>query len=434
MNTPAETGASPAASMFAALADRRYRRLWMANTVSGLGDWMQIFGRSALALRAGGGDPRAVGMVVFATYLPQVFGSMYGGALADRFDRRRLVMMTTAVQCVAAGAIGIGATTGHVTVAFLAVMSLLLGTAFTLFLPASQALLPSLVRKELIPSAVELGIFSNSLTRVVGPLIAGTLAATFGLEFVFYANAVSFLAVIGVWLTTRVEAHVPPTVRGKVVDAFRHIRSRPVLWVPMAISAVLSSVGVLYQPLSIVFASEVLMPGSQSRAETANSWLQAAIGIGAAIGISVLARWGRPRPRQTLLATGIAGSILLIAASFTAVTWLSALAFGAVGAALFANMTLAIALVQRHAPNEMRGRIMGIHMMGILGLIPVTAMAGSSLARAFGIQKVIAGTGFICFAFLLLATRFPIFDGDLAHDATPEEQIATGTVLAEEGS
>ena len=171
MNTPAETGASPAASMFAALADRRYRRLWMANTVSGLGDWMQIFGRSALALRAGGGDPRAVGMVVFATYLPQVFGSMYGGALADRFDRRRLVMMTTAVQCVAAGAIGIGATTGHVTVAFLAVMSLLLGTAFTLFLPASQALLPSLVRKELIPSAVELGIFSNSLTRVVGPLI-----------------------------------------------------------------------------------------------------------------------------------------------------------------------------------------------------------------------------------------------------------------------
>lgn len=434
MSSPNSTAVANNASMFSALSDRRYRRLWMANTVSGFGDWMQIFGRSALALRAGDGDPRAVGIVVFATYLPQVFGSLYGGALADRFDRRTLVLLTTSLQSAAAAAIGFAAMSGHVTVAFLAGMSLVLGAAFTLFLPASQALLPSLVRTELIPSAVELGIFSNSLTRVIGPIIAGSMAAAFGLESVFFANAISFLAVVLVWSITRVESHVAPENPGRVGEAFAYIRSLPVLWVPMAISAMLSSVGVLYQPLSIVFASDVLWPGNRDQAELANSWLQAAIGVGAAVGISVLAKWGRSRPRPTLLATGIGGSVLLIAASATSVTWMSAVAFGLVGAALFANMTLAIALVQRHAPGEMRGRIMGIHMMGVLGLIPVTAIVGTSLAERFGIQQVIAGTGVLCLLFMIGATRFPAFSGELAAEATTEEQVLTGQVLSEEGS
>ena len=420
--------------MFAALNDRRYRRLWIATTISGFGDWMQIFARSALALRVTDGDANAVGIVVAATYLPQIFGSLYGGVIADRFDRRRIVMFATLVQAIAAGAIAAVSVWGTPTIAFLAAASLVMGAAFTISLPASQALLPSLVGMDLVPSAVELGVFSSSVSRVVGPLVALAISNAWGLESVFFGNAISFLGIVAVWLVTPIARHVPSALNTGIRSAARFAKERPVLWVPMVISAVLSSIGVLYQPLSGVFARYQLAGGREALGESMNGWLQAAIGLGAAVGISLLAKWGRPNPRATLLASGAAGSVLLIVAAQMTTLVGACIMFGLAAAALFANMTLAIALVQSHAANDMRGRLMGLHLTGVLGFLPLTVFGGSWLVQSVGVVSVIAGSGVVCLLFVVVATRFPRFDNEPAELGSLEAQQGNALLLAEEGS
>src|SRR5258708_7243361 len=180
-----------------------WRRVFLAGFVSQLGDWMQIFARAALAYRLTG-QPSSVGWIYFASYTPQLFLSLWGGVLADRFDRRRLLVWCQVGQMLGAFALGLLVATGAASLANIAALSFAIGLANALNIPAGQALQPAVVSREALSSAITMSTAGNSITRVLGPVISAALLGPLGLKWIFWLNAASFLAVIFAWSLTRV--------------------------------------------------------------------------------------------------------------------------------------------------------------------------------------------------------------------------------------
>jgi len=420
---------------FQALREAQFRRVWAAGLVSSTGDWMQIVGRSYLAFSLTG-RAESVGIVYFAAYAPQLVFSLWGGVLADRFDRRRLLLGTQVIA--AAGAVGFGllTTTGSATVANVAVASFVLGIAQMLSIPAMQALMPSVVPRDALSSAISLSTATNSLARVVGPLLAALVIGGIGIEWVFWANAVSFVAVIVAWLVTRVPR--PPAMAesrslAAIGAALWYVRSTPTVAVPIVASTFLMAVGVVYQPLAVVFTTDVLAHGSRSLGSDYYGWYQAAIGVGAAVGILASAGPGRRHPARTFLMTAIGYSVAVTVLGLTSSLGPALAVVCVVGALHFANVTLGLNLVQHEVPEEMRGRVMAIHMIGLVGVVPITALVGGLVADAIGIRQTFVVGGLACLAFSLLLVRWRRFLRVAeVEPETPETVSEIGVVVNED--
>jgi MFS family permease len=411
-------------------------RVWLAGLVSQLGDWMQIFARAALAYRLTG-QPSSVGWIYFASYLPQLLLSLWGGVLADRFDRRRLLVGCQIAQMAGAVVMGVLVATGTVSLLGIAAVSFAIGLAMALNIPAGQALGPAVVSREALASAISFWTATGALCRVFGPVIAAALIGPIGLRWIFWINAISFVAVIFAWATTKVPRQ--PRLSGDVRnldamrEAARYVRGNARVWVPICVSAFLASVGIVYQPLIIPFATRVLSHGARHLGESRAGWLQAAIGFGAAVGILGLASVGRRRPGVTLM-----GSALVFSASLFALGRVSSFAVAmcvcfVLGAMQFTNMTLAINLVQHDVPEAMRGRVMSIQMMGLIGLVPIASLLGGTIADHVGIPMLLSGAGACCAVFSLSAVRWKRHVGAHLEPESVETIAAVGVVLEEEG-
>jgi len=382
--------------------------VWGAGFVSQLGDWMQIFGRAALAYHLTG-RAESVGLVYFASYLPQLLFSVWGGVLADRFNRRRLLVTTQIAEAMGAALFAVLVASGQASVGNITVVSFFLGVAFMLSIPAGSALLPAVVPRESLGSAISVSNATNALARVGGPLLAAGVIAWFGLAWVFWINACSFALVIVAWATVALPVQPPAEERSNVAAlrrALRYVRDTPSVAVPIGSSAFLMIVGVVYQPFAIVYATRVLADGHRDYGQTLYSWLQAGIGIGAAIGIFASASIGRRRPAFTFVATALGFSIALALLGRVESFPVAMAVIVVVGGFQFANMTLAISLVQHEVPDALRGRVMSIHMVGLIGVVPLTALFGGPIVDHFGIRATLTGAGLLCFAFSLLLLRW----------------------------
>jgi MFS family permease len=424
---------------FPLLEPFRYRawvRVWMAGLVSQLGDWMQIYARAALAFRLTD-RPSSVGWIYFASYLPQLLMSLWGGVLADRFDRKRLVVGCQCAQLIGAIVMGLLVATDSATLFNIAVLSFFIGIALTLNVPAGQALGPAVVSREALSSAISFWTATGALCRTLGPVLAAALIGPIGIEWVFWLNAFSFAAVIFAWSTTRVPRQPRLTSETRNVramrDAVRYVRTHPRVWVPIVSSAFLASVGIVYQPLIIPYATDVLSNGARSVGESRGGWLQGAIGLGAAVGILALASLGRRKPAFTLLSSAVGFSAMLVLLGrMTALPAAMVVCF-LLGAMQFANMTLAINLVQHDVPEVMRGRVMAIHMTGLVGLVPIASLAGGAIADHVGIGPLLSGAGACCLVFSLYALRWHHHVDPRVEPESAETIAAVGAVLEEEG-
>ncbi len=412
-----------------------FRRVWAAGLVSQLGDWMQIVGRAFLAYQLTG-RAESVGIVYFASYAPQLMFSLWGGVLADRFDRRRLLIGTQIAQLLGAIVFGVMVSTGVADIVNIAVLSFFLGIAFMLAIPAQQALTPAVVPRAGLTSAISLGTATNSIARVIGPLLASLLIGGFGVEWVFWLNALSFLAVIGAWAVTKLPAQ-PPIAEQASIEAMRvairYVRDTPSVKVVIGSSAFLMVVGIVYQPLAVVYATKVLAGGSSALGRSYYGWLQAGIGLGAAVGIIAFAGVGRRRPGATFASTAIAFSALLAVLGLVHQIVAAVCVIFLVGAFHFANIAIALNVVQHEVPDALRGRVMSIQMTGLVGVVPITALVGGLAADAWGIGPTMTGAGVICFAFSLLILRWvrSIQMHEFAGEA-PETRLAIATLIEEE--
>jgi MFS family permease len=394
---PAEPTPAPSAlnRIAAALTYRDFRVLWCGAFLSTIGTWMQKVAQNWLVLTiTGTSSAFFLGLDSFLGELPILLLTVVGGVVADRYDRRRLLLTSQYIQMGAAFALAALVFSGQVHIWHVLTLSVITGLAQAFGGPAYQSLLPSLVSKDHVPNAIAFNSIQFNLARVIGPLFAGAALATFGMVACFGLNGLSFLAVIAAILSLHIR-HIPPAAPKRMRDEFksgyRYVREHPAL---LGL-AVLGFAGTfLGNPLLTflpLFAQNVL-----HGEVTQYTYLMSSAGAGAVAGALVVAWRGRfPHMGRTVLLIQIVFGALMILFAMTRLFWLNAVLLFGAGACMVMVFATLSSLVQLNAPNEMRGRVMSLYMVAFRGGMPLGSLVGGWLANVAGAPTVLTVNGLL---------------------------------------
>ncbi len=368
----------------AALAYRDFRLLWFGALTSSIGTWMQKVAQAWLIVTlTGTASAFFLGLDSFLGELPILLFILIGGVIADRYNRRRLMLMSQFVQMTAAFMLAALVGTGVVRVWHILVLSALTGFAQAFGGPAYQSLIPLLVEKQHLPNAVALNSIQFNLARVIGPLIAGAALAAFGMVACFGLNGLSFLVVIAAILALRVEHAPKPTtsrIRDQLQSGVRYVRNQPQLVMLTFIGFVTAFLGfpvLTFLPVIVkdVFNQDV---GLYTR-------LMTFAGAGAVLGALVVAWIGKHRHMGLMLLVlqGMFG-LFVIALSFSRVIVLTEVLLFVAWFLLVMCMSLTTSLVQLLAPAELRGRVVSIYMVAFRGGSPIGGLVAGWLVTLLG--------------------------------------------------
>jgi MFS family permease len=368
----------------AALAYRDFRLLWFGALTSSIGTWMQKVAQAWLIVTlTGTASAFFLGLDSFLGELPILLFILIGGVIADRHNRRRLMLMSQFVQMTAAFMLAALVGTGVVRVWHILVLSALTGFAQAFGGPAYQSLIPLLVEKQHLPNAVALNSIQFNLARVIGPLVAGAALAAFGMVACFGLNGLSFLVVIAAILALRVEHAPQPTtsrIRDQLQSGVRYVRNQPQLVMLTFIGFVTAFLGfpvLTFLPVIVkdVFNQDV---GLYTR-------LMTFAGAGAVLGALVVAWIGKHRHMGLMLLVlqGMFG-LFVIALSFSRVIVLTEVLLFVAWFLLVMCMSLTTSLVQLLAPAELRGRVVSIYMVAFRGGSPIGGLVAGWLVTLLG--------------------------------------------------
>jgi MFS family permease len=375
----------------AAFSSRDFRILWLGAFASTVGTWMQKVAQSWLVF-ALTGSTFFLGLDDFLGQLPILLFTVIGGVIADRHDRRRLLLGSQCVQMGSAFILAALVYWDAVRVWHILTLSFVTGFAQAFGGPAYQSLIPSLIRKEDLPNAIALNSIQFNLARVIGPLLAGATLAAWGTAACFGLNGLSFLVVILALLSLAVK-HVRPTdrqgLRHELQDGLSYVRSQHVLVGLTTLAFLVTFLGLPLLTFLPVMAKEVFQQdmGGYSR-------MMAWSGGGAVSGALVVAWLGKFRHMgRMLLAVQIVFGLLVIAFASSRVLWVSQLLLFACGAALIMVFSLTSSLVQLIVPDRLRGRVMGIYMVAFRGGMPLGSLAAGYAATRLSAPWVLAANG-----------------------------------------
>ncbi len=411
---------STAASPLAPLRRRNFTLLWSGSLVSNVGSWMQTVAVGALVTADTGRATWTV-LVAAGAFLPIGLLSPVGGALADRVNRKRWLILGNLIQTALALALAALVYAGDTGPALLTLVVTVQGCVTALVLPFQSAILPDLVPRSEFLSAASLNSAQFNMGRVIGPVAAGVTVAKFGYGTAFIVNAVSFLAVVIALVFIRL---APPL--GAATDGlWATVRSgaRAALAEPGCRAAIglIAVVALLASPfIALVPAvARSLSDGSKSAVASATAVLTTAQGVGAVVGalaISPLAAaFGRGR---VLVGQLVALAVALVAYAFAPSLVLGALALTVVGAIYIGILSGLQTVVQLRAPDEYRGRILSLYLVALGVVYPIGALLQGPIADRIGLPVTTT-----LFAVILLAV--------LA--ATAAFRSSTLRVLGEDG-
>jgi MFS family permease len=354
---------------FAALHNANYRRYFAGQAVSLVGTWMQTVAQGWLVLELTGSGT-ALGLVAAAQFLPLLLLAPYGGVLADRMDKRRLLLATQAALGVLALTLGVLTVTGAVELWMVVVLALGLGVSTAIDNPARQAFAQEMVGASRVRNAVTLNSILVNTARAVGPAVAGVLIATVGTGLCFLINAGSYIAVLAALLTMNVAALQPSPraerAAGQVREGLAYVGRTPELLVPLIMLAL---VGTLTYEFSVVLP---LLARSFGGGPGTYGLLTSAMGAGAIVGGLVVAGRGTTGLRPLTAAAAMFGTaVLLTAAAPTAVVAAAALVI--VGATSIAFLSTGNTTLQLAADPRFRGRVMALWAVAFLGSTPLGA-------------------------------------------------------------
>jgi len=366
---------------FSSLEVPNYRRYFTGLVVSLSGNWMQIVAEIWLVLQLTGSGV-AVGLTTASQFAPILLFGAYGGLLADRFDKRRLLMVTQAAMVVPALALFALAVTGAVEAWMVIALAFVRGTVNALDNPARQSFVIEMVGAERVVNAVSLNSVIVHCARMAGPALAGVLIATAGIEPCFLLNAVSFAAMItALSMMTPGELNTPPRVPrepGALRAALRYVARAPALAVPLAMMALVGTLSFNFQVLLPLLARFTFDGGPQTYA-----LLVTAMGIGSVAGALVAGAHGRVTPGLLVVASAAFGAFTLLAAAAPSLL----LAAGALVLVGGASVTFAAGVnssLQLSVEPEMRGRVMALYSVVFLGSTPIGAPIAGALSELAG--------------------------------------------------
>jgi MFS family permease len=357
-----------ASRAFSPLSVRNFRLYFIGQTVSVSGTWMQRIAQSWLVLELTNSGT-AIGLVTAVQFLPMLFLAPLGGVVADRFDKRRLIIVTQVLAALLAAILGALVVLHLVQLWMVYVLAGALGLVSSVDTPARQIFVLEMVGREKLTSAVSLNSVLVNLARVLGPAGAGALIVTVGLGPCFLVNAATYLVVIVALLMMQVTelAAVPPQSRraGQLREGLRYVRATPAVLTPLLMMAVVGTFAYEFQVI-LPLVAKFTFNGDASTFATMTAFM----GGGAVVGGLITAS------RKTRSAVALSRT----AALFGAMELLAALAphlaleyaiLVLVGAASIAFLALGNATLQLASSPEMRGRVMGLWAVAFLGSTPI---------------------------------------------------------------
>jgi MFS family permease len=368
----------------AALTYRDFRLLWFGALVSSIGTWMQKVAQAWLIVTLT--DQRSaffLGLDAFLGELPILLFTLIGGVIADRRNRRHLLLMSQCVQMASAFTLAMLVSTDGVRIWHILMLSIVSGIAQAFGGPAYQSLIPSLVDKRDLPNAIALNSIQFNLARVIGPLIAGLALTSLGMVACFGLNGVSFLFVIAAILALHVIHVQPATVermRDQLKGGLRYVRDHPQLVTLTILGFVSAFLGLPLLTFLPVIAKDVFRQDVGFYTQ-----LMTFSGAGAVTGALVVAWIGKHRHMGLmLLSLQISLGLLIVAFSLSRTSSLSAALLFLCGAMLVMCFSLTTSLVQLLAPTELRGRVVSIYMVAFRGGSPLGGLVSGWLVTLSG--------------------------------------------------
>lgn len=355
--------------MFSSLGVRNYR-LWAGGQVVSLvGTWMQRIAQDWLVLELSGGSGVAVGIVMALQFGPTAIVSLPAGALADRFDKRKLLIATQTTIALCALILGVLDVAGMATLAWVYVLSFALGCVSAIDAPIRQSFTIEMVGAEQLPNAVALNSLTFNLARIIGPAVAGLLITLVDTGPVFLINAVTSLAVLAglfAMRTSELIRSARATTDRSIRSGVRYVRRNRHLVVVLATVFVVSTFGLNF-PLSLALLTANTFEG------TAGGYglLSTMLAVGTLSGALVAARRTKPARLRHFLAGALAFGVFEVVVGVMPTFWLVAVVLIPVGVANIMFTTSAMNIMQLSVDSQMRGRVMGIYMLCFLGGTPI---------------------------------------------------------------
>ena len=376
----------------------RFRNLWTAAFTSAVGTWMQRFAQQWLVFTLTE-SPFYLSLDMFVGAVPLLLFTLIGGVVADRYDRRHLLMGSQGLQMICALTLSVLVLTDTVRLRYILALSFATGVAQAFGGPAFQSLIPGLVPRKTIPNAVALNSIQFNLAQSIGPLIGGVIFTTLGLVACFGLNSLSFLVVIVVLSLMSVP---PPRPKQRLPmweelkGGLIYVKRGGALLALTVLAIATTALGLPIRAFLPVFAEN----------PTTLSWMMTSLGVGAVVGALIVAWLGSfERMGKTLLTVLAVFGSLIATFALTPVSLISYALLFLAGAALLIVFSLTASLVQLTVPDELRGRVMSIYLMAFRGGMPLGSLVSGYFTTFIPTTVVIAFNGVLL---TLVATYFMI--------------------------
>jgi len=394
--SPSSAGVRVVRRLAAAFAYPNFRNLWLAAFTSAVGTWTQRFAQQWLILTLTG-SAFYLGLNVFIGELPLLLFTLIGGVVADRHDRRHLLIASQVLQMMCALVLTAVVFFEVVEIRHILVLSFLTGLAQAFGGPAFQSMIPSMVPRKTLPNAIALNSIQFNLAQMVGPLIGGAVLVSLGMVACFGLNSLSFLAVIVV--LSLMQLPLPPAKPSQkmlvaIKGGLSYVKNEPTLLALTVLALATTSLGLPIRSFLPVFAEDA---AHLSR-------LMTAVGAGAVAGALSVAWLGTFRNMgRTLLSVQIAFAGCVVAFAVLPFTIFSYVILFGVGATLLVVFALISSLVQLTVPNELRGRVLSIYLVAFRGGTPIGSLISGYFIGLSSASTVLAVNG------LLLAAVAALF-------------------------
>jgi sugar phosphate isomerase/epimerase/predicted MFS family arabinose efflux permease len=386
--------------MFGSLWVRNYRFYASGQVVSLVGVWMQRVAQDWLVLELSHGSPVALGIAAALQFAPTLLLSLWAGVLADRMDKRRLLLVLETGLGLCALALGLLDVTGLVQLWQVYLLCLMLGAVSAVETPVRQSFVVEMVGRDQLTNAVALNSMTFNLARMVGPAIAGVMITAIGTGWVFLANAASFVGVIGGLLLMNprelYRSDPVPARRGQLVEGLRYVRGRLDIVIVLVIVFFVSTFGLNFFVTLAIVARNVF----HGQAD-AYGFLSTLLAVGTLSGATLAARHssrGRPGPKLLIISALAFGALETVSGLMPTLLTVG-LVLIPTGIAAMTFMTTANSAVQLAVSPAMRGRVMGLYMLVFLGANPVGGPLMGWLAANFtGRSPLVVGGVVVVYA------------------------------------
>lgn len=376
---------------FLALRHRNFRLFWFGQLISLIGTWMQTTGQAWLVLELTH-SAWMLGLVGALQFLPVMVLALFGGVLADRIPKRKVLLCTQSFAMLQATALWILVASGQVHLWHVLLLASLLGLNNSVDMPTRQAFVVEMVGREDLPNAIALNSSLFNMARIIGPGLGGLFIAWLGVAPLFLLNAISFIAVIvGLALIdlqqlygqVKLEALTKDVPRQGALQSLReglaYVVHSPVILLIVSVVGIISLFGINFNVVLPLFATDVLHSGPEGF-----GFLSSAFGIGSLLAALWLA-WGNARPSiQQLLIGALAFGVFEIFFAISQIYLLSLVLIAAVGFAQIAFTAKANTTLQTVAPDHLRGRVMSVYMLVFAGSVPLGNLFTGGFAHLFG--------------------------------------------------